>query len=72
MFIGYPPDTKGYKLYDVESKKFMRSKDVVFYENKFHDFENITKELIIREDPSEAKLSTNHVQNHDVVITKRT
>ena len=43
----------------------MRSKDVVFYENKFHDFENITKDLIIREDPSEKKLSTNHVPNHD-------
>ena len=66
MFIGYPPDMKGYKLCDVESKKFVRSKDIVFYENKFHDFETVTKELIIREDPPEEKLGTNHVQNHDV------
>ena len=66
VFIGYPPDTKGYKLYDVEPKKFVRSKDVVSYENKFHDFETVTKELIIREDPPEEKLGTNHVQNHDV------
>ena len=55
-----------HKLYDVESKKFVRSKDVVFYENKFRDFETVTKKLIIREDPPEEKLGTNHAQNHDV------
>ena len=65
VFIGYPPDTKGYKLYDIESKTFVRSKDVVFYENKFHDFETVTKELIIREDISEEKLNDNHEGNHD-------
>jgi hypothetical protein len=40
----------------------VRSKDVVFYENKFHDFEVVTKELIIREDVPEEKLSVNHEQ----------
>lgn len=63
VFFGYPPDTKGYKLYDM--RKFVRSKDVVFYENKFHDFETVTKELIIREDISEEKLNDNHEENHD-------
>ena len=43
----------------------MRSKDVVFYENKFHDFEVVTKELIIREDIPEEKLSVDHEQHHD-------
>ena len=38
IFIGYPLDTKGYKVYDLELNKFMRSKDVVFHEEKFHDF----------------------------------
>jgi transposase InsO family protein len=65
VFIGYPLDTKGYKLYDIESKNFVRSKDVVFYENKFHDFEVVTKELIIREDIPEEKLSVDHEQHHD-------
>jgi hypothetical protein len=43
----------------------VRSKDVVFYENKFHDFEVVTKELIIREDVPEEKLSVDHEQHHD-------
>ncbi|CAB3988289.1 Retrovirus-related Pol poly from transposon TNT 1-94 [Paramuricea clavata] len=65
VFIGYPLDTKGYKLYDIESKNFVQSKDVVFYENKFHDFKVVTKELIIREDVPEEKLSVDHEQHHD-------
>ena len=36
VFVGYPPHTKGYKVYDVEKKKFALSKDVVFYKSKFH------------------------------------
>lgn len=38
VFIGYPEGTKGYKLYDPSSRKFIRSRDVVFVEEKFHDF----------------------------------
>ena len=28
VFVGYPLDTKGYKIYNIESKKFMRSKSI--------------------------------------------
>ena len=39
IFIGYPEGTKGYKLNDLTSKRFIRSRDIIFCENKFHDFE---------------------------------
>ena len=40
IFVGYPEGTKGYKLYDLTSKRFIRSRDVIFCEQKFHNFEN--------------------------------
>ena len=35
IFIGYPQGTKGYKVYDIENKKIMISRDVRFVENHF-------------------------------------
>ena len=40
IFVGYPEGTKGYKLYDPSSRKFIRSRDVIFQERKFYDFGN--------------------------------
>ena len=41
IFVGYPDDTKGYKLYDLESKKFKRKEiqNVTFNEQEFHIFD---------------------------------
>jgi len=39
IFVGYPDGTKGYKLYDPVSCMFLRSRDVVFLEREFHDFD---------------------------------
>ena len=39
IFVGYPEGVKGYKLYDPISRKFTRSRDVIFLEKKFHDFD---------------------------------
>ena len=39
-FFGYPEGTEGYKLYDPSSRKFIRSRVVVFQERKFYDFGN--------------------------------
>ena len=47
VFVGYPLDTKGYKIYDIESKKFIRSKDVLFHENKFHNFQLLVNKDIL-------------------------
>ena len=38
--MGYPQETKGYKLYDLNSKRFLRSRNVIFHEDKFHDFQS--------------------------------
>lgn len=41
IFVGYPQGMKGYKLYDIEGKKFFVSCDVVFHESIF-PFHTIT------------------------------
>lgn len=37
--VGYPEGTKGYRLYDLSTSRFIRSRDV-FAEEKFRDFDN--------------------------------
>ena len=32
VFVGYPEGTKGYKLYDLEKKSFVRIPDIIFQE----------------------------------------
>ena len=45
IFVGYPADTKGYKVYDLEDKKFKRKEmqNVIFNENEFHNFEDLER-----------------------------
>ena len=38
VFVGYPQGTKGYKLFDLSTKGFICSGDVIFAEEQFHDF----------------------------------
>ena len=35
IFVGYPPGVKGYKLYDLEKKKFIVSRNIQFFEENF-------------------------------------
>ncbi|KAF7810456.1 retrovirus-related Pol polyprotein from transposon TNT 1-94 [Senna tora] len=35
IFLGYPPDFKGYKVYDIVTGDVFISRDVVFYENHY-------------------------------------
>ncbi|KAK9062516.1 hypothetical protein SSX86_019703 [Deinandra increscens subsp. villosa] len=53
IFLGYPPGTKGYKLYDMEHKKMVVSRDVKFFEDKF-PFGNIKYDMheLEEEEPS--------------------
>ena len=39
IFVGYPDGTKGYKLYDLKSRRFIRSRDVIFAEKEFDNFD---------------------------------
>ena len=50
IFVGYLTNTKGYKVYDLESKNFVRSRNVLFHENKFHGFEIFDKETVLEQD----------------------
>ena len=43
VFVGYPLDTKGYKVYDPISQTFYRSRNVVFNENEFYTFNDENK-----------------------------
>ena len=38
IFVGYPEGVKGFKLYDPVTHKFTRSRDVMFLERNFNDF----------------------------------
>ena len=38
IFVGYPEQTKGYKVYNLASGKFARTRNVIFDENNFHSF----------------------------------
>ena len=38
VFLGYAERTKGYRMYDSESKKLHISRDVIFEENKGWDW----------------------------------
>ena len=53
IFVGYPEGTKGYKFYDPSSRKFFRSRDVVFQERKFYDFES--KQSVSSDDHEDVK-----------------
>ena len=48
IFVGYPLGTKGYKLYDLSSKHFSRSRNVLFYKHKFRDFEFNDEKVVFR------------------------
>ncbi|EPS58783.1 hypothetical protein M569_16029, partial [Genlisea aurea] len=41
IFIGYPPNIKGYRLYDLETEEVFQSRDVIFYESEY-PFQNST------------------------------
>ena len=50
IIVGYPTNTKGYKVYDLESKNFVRNRNVLFHKNKFHSFEIFDKETVLEQD----------------------
>ena len=61
IFIGYPEGTKGYKLFDVLSQKFFRSRDAVFLEKRFYDLKgNENKQFGNFYTPLEEKIDEPH------------
>ncbi|GJU48849.1 hypothetical protein Tco_1218404 [Tanacetum coccineum] len=57
---GYPQGTKGYKIYDIEDRKIIVSRDVSFMENVF-PFKNITEGYYDNDDdPTKIQNETPH------------
>ena len=56
IFLGYGKEKKGYRLYDISTKKIFFSRDVVFNEDKFHFAGN--------EDKEKDKMKENDAQNY--------
>ena len=50
VFMGFPPGIKGYRLYDIDKRKFFISRDVLFFEElfPFHSFKE--KDILISHD----------------------
>ena len=40
IFVGYPEETKGFKLYDITTGCFVRSRNVLFHEDEFYKFDS--------------------------------
>ena len=46
IFVAHSLESKGYKVYEVDTKRFTRFRDV-FHENKFHTFDGATNSTFL-------------------------
>ena len=64
IFVGYPPGVKDYKLYDLEKKKFIVSRNVQFFEENFDHSE----EKVKSDDAGQADLKFIYPDMNQVVV----
>ncbi|KAL4309595.1 hypothetical protein GQ457_01G033490 [Hibiscus cannabinus] len=67
IFVGYSSQSKGYRIYNLESKMIVVSRDVIFYEDSYwnwekndvqkHELRSIPKELVICKDAANGETS---------------
>ncbi|KAL4385296.1 hypothetical protein GQ457_15G029610 [Hibiscus cannabinus] len=67
IFVGYSSQSKGYRIYNLESKMIVVSRDVIFYEDSYwnwekndvqkHDLRSIPEELVISKDAANGETS---------------
>ncbi|KAL4297286.1 hypothetical protein GQ457_12G021970 [Hibiscus cannabinus] len=67
IFVGYSSQSKGYQIYNLESKMIVVSRDVIFYEDSYwnwekndvqkHDLRLILEELVISKDAANGETS---------------
>ena len=70
VLVGYRPETKIYRLYDIKNRKIIEAHDAVFSENKRYNFQNSKIEnVVIRvELDKEAEPTVNDGGNHDELV----
>ena len=77
IFVGYPLGVKGYKLYDLEKKSFIVSRDVKFLEENFDHFEEEIKskeaaqvdlKIIFPDVNEESKRAPEHLLNEEPAV----
>ena len=64
IFLGYPDNSKGYKLYNPESKQLLQSKDVMFLDDNFNPTlqYNVDKEMKLMANRDQMKPETESVR----------
>ena len=64
--MGYPNDTKGYKVFNIESGKFGKSRNIWFSESQFHDFSSEVKagEYIVFPEDTVPASDLMHINNN--------
>ena len=74
IFMGFSSGVKGYKLWCIETKKIIHSRDVIFNESEFVKPIKQVKESIVESDPQQVELETLVVSsksintNNDIVV----
>ena len=56
-------ESKGYKVYEVDAKRFTRFRDVVFHENKFHTFDEVTNSTFFYKGNVDDETESNDVRD---------
>ncbi|XP_074306524.1 uncharacterized protein LOC141641774 [Silene latifolia] len=68
IFVGYPSDKKGWKMYDLETKSYFVSRDVVFYETVFPfsttPSPNVPSPTVVSDEPFNGSLSADESDTH--------
>ena len=64
VFLGYSVSQKGYTMYDLESKVFLTSRDVLFQENSF-PFKTISTSPSHLFSLKEDELQASHIQDNN-------
>ena len=63
IFVRYPLESKGYKVYEVDAKCFTSCRDIVFHENKFYTFDKVTNSTFFYKDNVDVKMQPDDVRD---------
>ena len=68
IFVGYPLESKGYEVYEVDAKCFTRCRDV-FRENKYYTFDKVTNSTFFYKDNVDDETQPDDVRDELEILT---